>query len=281
MLLIVAFAANLGLLALSYAVSFAVEDSWKGPWPIIEELMWLGVSVLAVVGLLQIASVVEEKALPILSAVGWIVMALADLAATLFMHFTMNQEEGHRLDLPSELGTLVYDASTLLSLGSRAVLFFFFIKVTLSTRAWVTPLLAIAFLFALLRNGLTLVISHTHSGYELYSNPVFRYGTMFATIYGGVVSIVAAWAVMQTFKGISAAPPTAQQGLQPAIETAPASPQLDFVIGGILLVVGIALTLISMEAASNGGRYVVATGAIAVGLGRIIRGFIRLGRSSR
>jgi hypothetical protein len=44
--------------------------------------------------------------------------------------------------------------------------------------------------------------------------------------------------------------------------------------------VGIGVTVVSMEAASNGGRYVVATGAIGVGLGRIIRGFIRAGRGS-
>lgn len=279
MLLLIAFAANLGLLALSYAVSFAVEDSWKGPWPIIEELLWIAFSVVGVVALFQISAVVEEKALPILSAIGWIVMSIADLAATLLMHLTLNQEEGHRLDVPTWLSTLFYDASTLLSIGARGVLFFFFIRVTLSTRAWVTPMLVLSFIFTLMRHGLTLVITHANLGSDLYGNPAFRYGSIFSTLYGGVASILAAWAVTQTFKGMSAAPPTAQQGLQPAIETTPASPSADFVIGGILLVVGIAVTAISMEAASNGGRYVVATGAIGVGLGRIIRGLIRLGKS--
>lgn len=37
------------------------------------------------------------------------------------------------------------------------------------------------------------------------------------------------------------------------------------------MAVGLGVTVVSMEAASNGGRYVVATGAIGVGVGRLIR----------
>ncbi len=71
----------------------------------------------------------------------------------------------------------------------------------------------------------------------------------------------------------------AQAGLRPATEV-PVSPLADFLVGGLLLAVGLGVTVVSMEAASNGGRYVVATGAIGVGVGRLIRGLIRLGRAS-
>lgn len=63
----------------------------------------------------------------------------------------------------------------------------------------------------------------------------------------------------------------------PAEATSPIS---DFLVGGILLAVGIGVTVASLAAASDGGRYVVATGAIGVGLVRIICGFVRLGRSA-
>lgn len=50
--------------------------------------------------------------------------------------------------------------------------------------------------------------------------------------------------------------------------------------GVALLVLGVGVTAISYSAASGGGRYLVATGAIAPGLVQVARGVVRLGKGS-
>jgi hypothetical protein len=50
----------------------------------------------------------------------------------------------------------------------------------------------------------------------------------------------------------------------------------EILIGSIFLLGGLAVTLISYSSAANGGRYVVASGAIAFGLVRLIRGLVRI-----
>jgi hypothetical protein len=71
-------------------------------------------------------------------------------------------------------------------------------------------------------------------------------------------------------------------GAAPAGEVAPpqlkGSPGRDIAIGAIWLGAGLLVTLVSYSAAAseNGGRYVVATGAIAYGLSRLVRGFVKL-----
>jgi hypothetical protein len=148
----------------------------------------------------------------------------------------------------------------------------------MQTRAWVLPLLALAWLFSAVRFITSIAVAHTEHGYELYSNPVWRYGTVAASFFGAIAVLVAAVAVHQVVSGVTATPATAQAGLVPPPVVEAPNPTADFLVGGILLVVGIGVTVVSMQAASNGGRYVVATGAIGVGLGRIIRGFVRLAK---
>jgi hypothetical protein len=82
------------------------------------------------------------------------------------------------------------------------------------------------------------------------------------------------WLVNQLRRGTGAelAPGEADGTL-----TAPL-PGNDFVAGTLWLVGGILVTFVSYAAASSGsggGRYFVTTGAIAYGIGRIIRGFAR------
>ena len=55
----------------------------------------------------------------------------------------------------------------------------------------------------------------------------------------------------------------------------------DLLVGGLLLGGGLLVTLASYSSASGGGRYVVTTGAIAVGIVRIVRGLTRVSRGAR
>ncbi len=70
-------------------------------------------------------------------------------------------------------------------------------------------------------------------------------------------------------------------GVPLAEPTPRASAQRDLVIGGLWLGGGLLVTLVSYSAASSGGggRYIVTTGAIVIGLVRVVRGLTRLGAS--
>lgn len=284
MLLVVAFGLDLGLMVLGYAVRFVKPDLMSRPLFLIEELAWLVIAMVVIVGLLQLASLVTEKSLAVVTAIAWVGMALMDLASALTLHLATSFDgDPSRFHLPSEISTLIFDLSTLVSLAARGVLFFFFIRVTLKTSAWVLPVLATTYLFSLVRNGMYLVVNHSGgSGYELYKSDAWRYGSMIAGLLSAIALLASAIAVHQTLKGQAPGLEQPRQGEltgQGVVATPPAAPGMDFLVGGILLLVGVVVTVISMEAASSGGRYVVATGAIGVGLGRIIRGFIRLAKS--
>jgi hypothetical protein len=69
-----------------------------------------------------------------------------------------------------------------------------------------------------------------------------------------------------------------QGGEAPAAVKPPSnvSAAREIIIGSVFLLGGLAVTLISYSAASGGGRYVIASGAIAFGLVRLIRGLVRI-----
>jgi hypothetical protein len=69
----------------------------------------------------------------------------------------------------------------------------------------------------------------------------------------------------------------------PALPEAPVGAGRLILTGGVLLALGIGVTVASYSVASSssgGGRYVVATGAIASGLVQLVRGLGRLGKSA-
>jgi hypothetical protein len=64
---------------------------------------------------------------------------------------------------------------------------------------------------------------------------------------------------------------------QPAAATPGVTPPpRDIAVGAACLGAGLLVTFVSYSSAAGGGRYVVATGAIAYGLARLIRGFVRM-----
>ncbi|HEV8324462.1 MAG TPA: hypothetical protein VG389_22790 [Myxococcota bacterium] len=68
----------------------------------------------------------------------------------------------------------------------------------------------------------------------------------------------------------------------PAPAGAAASPARDILIGGVAFGIGVAVTAVSYSLAasgSGGGRYVIATGLLAFGLVRLVRGLARLGKT--
>lgn len=69
--------------------------------------------------------------------------------------------------------------------------------------------------------------------------------------------------------------------LAPADESEGRVAQRDLMIGGAWLIGGLFVTLLSYQAASGGGRYLVTTGAIVYGAVRIGRGLLRGGGGGR
>ena len=264
-----ALAANVGLTVLAFAVNWLVPGSYDSPYHLVEEMLWLVAIGVLVVGLFQLASAVDEPLPAQLAAGAFLADAVVDLVQTLLM-----PKLGSGL-----LEQLMFDGSMLLSLAARGLLVFFMVRFTLKSHAWVLPLLATVMLLSLMRSAFSVAMMHRLASRELYSSPGFRFGMPLVSMFNAVSLFVGGLAVKAAVSGAPQTPAlVAAAGLQPGPAT-PISPAADFLVGGILLAVGIGVTVVSLAAASNGGRYVVATGAIAVGLGRLIRGFIRLGKA--
>ncbi|MDP1826272.1 MAG: hypothetical protein Q8L48_23595 [Archangium sp.] len=270
-LMVGGLAANVVLTLLSYAVNFLAPGSSVGAFPLIQELLWLGAVGVLVVGLFQLSGAVDEPVLLRATGVAFIVNSLVDLAATLL---------SPRMGL--ELGSfsqLLYGASTLLSLVARGLLLFCLVRLAMKTHAWVMPLLGTVALITLMRSAFSLASMAHLVPIDLYRNSVYRLAMPLLSLFNAVALVVSALAVKAAVAGAPSTPTlVAAAGLQPA-PAEPVAPIADFLVGGILLAVGIGVTVVSLAAASEGGRYVVATGAIGVGLVRIVRGFIRLGRA--
>lgn len=270
-LLVAALAANVGLTVLSYTVSFLVPGSYEGSFPLIQELLWMVAVTVLVVGLFQLSAAVDEPMMLRVTGVAFIVNSLVDLGVTLLPKTGLNF---------GGLTQLVYDASSLLSLGARGLLLFCLVRLTMKTHAWVVPLLGTVALLTLMRSAFSLAAVHRAVPTDLFLSPLYRYVIPLVSLFNAVSIFVAALALKGAMSRTPNTPAlVAAAGLQPAAAE-PTSPVSDFLVGGILLAVGIGVTVVSLAAASDGGRYVVATGAIGVGLVRIIRGFVRLGRSA-
>lgn len=271
LLVVAGLAANVVLTLLFYAVSWVVPGSYEGAWPILSELLWLGAVAVLALGLFQLSAAVDQKALLQLAAVVLIVNALVDTADTLVFP-----------RLEGTLGSLIplfRDFSMLLFLVARGLLIGALVQLTMKTHAWVLPLLGTVALLTVMRTALSVASIHQLVSVELYRSPAYRIATPAMSLFNAVALLIAGLAAKGAVAGGPDTPAlVAAAGLRPAQEV-PVSPVADFVVGGILLAVGLGVTMATMAAASDGGRYVVATGAIGVGVGRLIRGFIRLGRA--
>ena len=271
-LIVAGLAANVGLTVLSYLINWVVPHSYEGFWPIAEELLWLGAVGGLVVGMFQLAGAVSDGSMLRFAAIAMIVNAFVDLVLTLGMR-------GLGVGF---FGVFVNDASLLLSMVARGLLIVAIVQLTMKTHAWVLPLLGMVALLTVMRSALSMAMQHQLVDPELYGNPLFRFAMPAVALFNAgalLVGGLALKAAVPTGPGIGTPALVAAAGLRPA-DPEPISPASDFLVGGILLMVGIGVTVVSMQAASNGGRYIVATGAIGVGLGRIIRGFIRMARGA-
>ncbi len=231
------------------------------------ELLWLAASVVLAVGVLFIGTSVDRPAL------AWVLVGLIAVSSLLDLAFTLMRvlaPDSH------QLWSLVSIPSSLFGLAERVVFLVLFVQLCGPKHPW-------ALVVALVSGGLgavRMLISFT------LPSVMANFGTSFLTTwYPWVMSVTSLITSVASLLLVLAARAQISSPIQNAMPSArsPATaepapnPAADFGIGAVLLLIGIGVSVVSYTAASSagGGRYVVATGFIGVGLGRLIRGLIR------
>ncbi len=176
-----------------------------------------------------------------------------------------------RLPLPTELFSIVGVATSLVSVGAEAALWLALAR-ALPNAASRTPAY-----FALLALRLALLLAVQLLPRELI-HPLLGFTALGIgfTVLRSAVFVATQVIVLLALRQVAAAGHSSASADAP---TPAASASRDLAVGAVMLVLGLAITLASYSAASSssgGGRYLVATGAIAVGFVRLVRGLIKL-----
>ncbi|MDP3235079.1 MAG: hypothetical protein Q8N26_20010 [Myxococcales bacterium] len=232
-----------------------------------EQLLWLGLSVVLAVGVILIATAVDRPAL------AWTLVAVVAIGSMFDLSFTLlrlfAKDSFH-------LWSLLSWPSMLLGLAERVVLLIFLVRLCGAAKPW-------ALMVALVGGASAALRTMTSA---LFPFLMAQFGGMLSWYpsFGGVLGLIGLGSVLALVIGARTTIAQSVSGAgSPVVAAAvepPASPAADFGIGGVLLALGVGVSVASYAAASSGagGRYVVATGFIGVGLGRLIRGLIRLSK---
>lgn len=258
-------------------VSVLVSSLGVEAWVMGNLLLWLVLDGVLLVGLLQLAAQLPEASAGLVRVTGFTVLAGMgfDLLLTL-------------VDRSAGLGsvevsgvramTLLYDVNLLLSLAARGLLLLCFVRLAGAHHPWVVPVVAVVALLTVANSALSLASMHDVLSRETRISGLFSLGRQGVGAFNAFAVLACGFALRAAVRaGPSVEAVKAAAGLQPA-PAVPIHPAADFLVGGILLAVGVGVTMVSYSSASGGGRYVIATGAIGVGLVRVVRGLVRLGK---
>lgn len=279
-LLLVAAGVNFGAYLLQSLLSRLTPSLFGTPSEIALQVIWLGIAGLYGFALVQLASAVDEPTLP------WAAVALVGLNAAIDIGYAVLSLTGN-YGMLGPLGTPLSGITMLLGLVERGLILWILVSFATPRFSWTMPIAATMLLVSTARYAFSFAVSlQLVDGMKLFESGVYALVTTVVGLFTSSMMLVIAWfarvAVLDFTNGIAPTIPPQEHGLYaaPVVEQ-PASAGADFAIGAVILGIGVAVTFISVSTASNGGRYIVATGAIAVGLARIIRGFIRLARQQR
>lgn len=236
------------------------------------QLLWLGLAVVLAVGVIFIGTAIDRPGL------AWALVGLTAVSTLLSLGFTLA-----RMAAPDSyrLWSFLSVPSNLVALAEHVVFFVFFVQLCGPKHPW-------ALMVGLIGGGITVLRSFIAMSLPVIMSMVG--GTDFLTWYPWVltglslVSTVATLALVLAARAqiANSTSETAAPRAEPT--EAPVSPAADFGIGAVMLVVGIGVSVASYTVASSGsggGRYLIATGFIGVGIGRLIRGLIRLSKAQR
>jgi len=234
------------------------------------QLGWLGLAVVFAVGVVFIGTASDRPGL------AWALVGLITVGALFDLAFTLL-----RLFLKDDLTfwSLLSYPSMVVGLAERVVFLVFAVRLCGPSRPW-------ALLVALVAGGVGVL--RLAAGVAL-SLRLFDYGAVgdWYPLFLGVMGLVSMGGTLALIIGARSAIVQTATGLAPAVGVArvshePVSPAADLGIGAVLLVVGLAISVGSyaLASSSGGGRYLVATGFIGVGVGRLIRGMMRAAKQS-
>jgi len=234
------------------------------------QLVWLGMAVVLAVGVIFIGTSIDRPGL------AWALVGLISLSTLLSLGFTLA-----RMAAPDSyrLWSFLSVPSNLVALAEHVVFFVFFVQLCGPKHPW-------ALMVGLIGGGLSVMRSFIAMSLPIVLSMVG--GTDFLTWYPWVLTGLSLVSTVATLALVLAARTeiansTSEAGVpRPVVEERPASPVADFGIGAVMLVVGIGVSIASYAVASSGsggGRYLIATGFIGVGVGRLIRGLIRLSKA--
>jgi hypothetical protein len=235
------------------------------------ELLWLAASVVLAVGILFIGTSVDRPAL------AWVLVGLIAVSSLLDLAFTLMRvlaPDSH------QLWSLVSIPSSLFGLAERVVFLVLFVQLCGPKHPWALVVALVSGGLGALRTlisfTLPYVVANSGTGFLTSWYPWVMSVTSLITSVASLLLVLAARAQIE--RSTSSPSPNAVASARSLATAEPApNPAADFGIGAVLLLVGIGVSVASYTAASSagGGRYVVATGFIGVGLGRLIRGLIR------
>lgn len=234
--------------------------------------IWLLIALVMCVGLAHVALGTDPGAL------AWVVLVL-ELASTVLSELL--QHGADLVGVTHGLRSLLSAPLMLASLAERGLLLWLLVLLLRERHPWGLMVAVGVFGVSAMRMAVPFALSLGVIGTGVFGSPLYGVAMTGVTVLTSGGSLVLLWFARQTvLEGGDGAVPAREAGLVPPTPQPAASPGADFAIGAVLLLIGIGVTAVSMSAASGGGRYVVATGAIGVGIGRLIRGFIKLGRGS-
>lgn len=234
------------------------------------ELLWLASAVVLAVGVIFIGTAIDRPGL------AWALVGLIAVSSLLSLGFTLVRTfapDSYRF------WSLISVPSNLVGLAERIVFVVLFVQLCGPKHPWALMVGLVAGGLGVMRTlvsmALPMIISQLGGeGFRTWYPWVL--GVMGLLTTGATLVLVLAARAQIASSTSEAATPRAE-----APET-PASPAADFGIGAVLLVVGIGVSVASYAVASSGsggGRYLIATGFIGVGIGRLIRGLIRLSKA--
>lgn len=237
-------------------------------------LLWLGLSVLLAVGVILIGTASDRPGL------AWSLVALIVVGELFSLAFALS-----RVFAPGEFRwwTALSVPSSLVGLAERVVFLWLFVLLCGPRRPWALIVALIGGSLVVLRSLFFLVLPLV-GGAGFLASPAYPWvsaalglvtmGTTLALTLGARATIADGSLL------VDAAAPVG--GGEPRAAPEPVSAGADLAIGGVLLAIGIGVTVMSYAAASSsgGGRYLIATGFIGVGVARLIRGVVRGSKSA-
>lgn len=235
------------------------------------ELLWLGAAVVLAVAVIFIGTAIDRPGL------AWALVGLIAVSSLLSLGFTLARTFAAD---KYWLWSLFSVPSSLFGLAERIVFVVFFVQLCGPKHPWALMVGLVSGGIGVLRTvfslALPLIISRI-GGEGLMTWYPWVLGVMSLLGTGTMVALVFAARAQIMNSSSEAAAPRPVTG-----EAPPPSPAADFGIGAVMLVVGIGVSVASYAVASSGsggGRYLIATGFIGVGIGRLIRGLIRLSKA--